>query len=191
MEPFDTFSTWLADAEREASIPYAHAACLATAEAGGVDARIVLVHEWGAEGFVFMTDSRTEKARAARLGAPGALVFYWGPLDRQVRVRGRFAERCDETADRCFDERPRESRITAWVSAQSRPLDDPAELAIRHHRHGDALDPSAPIGRPAHWRAYALVPETIELWEAGRYRLHERRRYTRKGETWRMEHVEP
>lgn len=190
-EPFETLAEWVASAERDAAIPHAHAACLATSEAGGVDARMVLVHEMSPEGFVFLTDSRTEKARAARLAAPGVLVFYWGPLDRQVRVRGHLTEATDRVADRCFSERPRGSRITAWISRQSTEIKDPTELEQRYLAHEQSLTPTAEIGRPAHYRAYALVPEEIELWEARRHRLHQRRRFRRSGAAWTMEHLEP
>jgi len=192
-DPITRFRSWLEEIRRQGAIRYPHAATLATYTLDGrIDARTILVLEVDAAGFHFLTDSRTEKARVAESGSPAALVFYWEPPGRQVRVRGDLARAPDDLADRLFEERPRSSRVTAWVCRQGEPVSSRSELEARHRaaesrRAGDEVVP-----RPLHWRAYSVVPRAIEFFTARRHRLHDRLRFERTGDgRWRGEILEP
>ncbi|MEO1084293.1 MAG: pyridoxal 5'-phosphate synthase [Acidobacteriota bacterium] len=191
-DPVDVLLEWLADAEAHADIRYAGAATLATVDGDGVDARVILVHAVDDRGLLFGTDTRSPKARQLRSNPAAALTLYWGPLERQVRVRGAV-EPCDgDAADETFNDRPRGSRVTAWACQQSREVTDRGVIESRFSE-AEALFAAAPeVPRPDTWRAYRLVPERFELWSAGRFRLHRRRGFERKpGGGWRRYTLEP
>lgn len=179
-DPYPLFRAWYDDAERSAEIKYAHAVCLATVDPEGLpDARTVLLEHLDDGGFVFFTDERSPKARDLACTPEAALVFYWGPLDRQVRVRGPVEEAADEIADACFEKRPHPSRAVAWASLQSRTLASRRELEERLEQVAEKFAGVEALPRPPHWRAYRLRPRTVELWQARARRLHERLLYTR------------
>ncbi|MEM7585935.1 MAG: pyridoxal 5'-phosphate synthase, partial [Acidobacteriota bacterium] len=135
------FDAWYQEAEDCDLIKYAAAACLSTVDLEGMpDGRIVLLELHDARGFVFFTDERSVKGQElARLPA-AALTFYWGPLDRQIRIRGRVELASNEIADACFEQRPRASRLTAWASRQSETLPQPAELDTSYASFADDFE---------------------------------------------------
>ncbi|MEM6785604.1 MAG: pyridoxamine 5'-phosphate oxidase [Bacteroidota bacterium] len=191
-DPLARFADWFAAAEAHAAIRYPHAMTLATVDADGVpDARIVLCHAFDARGFAFMTDARSPKAQHLAAYPQAALVFYWEPLERQVRIRGRVEPSTDAAADAYFAERPRRSRITAWASVQSAPLDDRAGLEDRMAEHDDRFADVEPVARPPHWRAFCVVPDRVEFWQAAARRLHHRVRYDRDAAGWTRTLLEP
>lgn len=192
-EPFGLFDAWYQEAEDCDLIKYAAAACLSTVDLEGMpDGRIVLLELHDARGFVFFTDERSVKGQElARLPA-AALTFYWGPLDRQIRIRGRVELASNEIADACFEQRPRASRVTAWASQQSQTLPDAADLERSYDAHAATFEGQESVPRPPHWRAYRLIPEAIEFWQAKARRLHDRRLYTRDSEgAWLMRALYP
>jgi len=184
--PLALFAGWYEEAQRNPGIKYAAATCLSTIDDdGSPDARIVLLMSFDDRGFVVFTDAESRKARSLARDPRAALTFYWGPLDRQVRVRGVVEKASDEIADVCFAERPRGSKLTAWASRQSRPLVEPGDLERRYAEVERRFAGREDVPRPAHWQAYRLVPERIEFWEARANRLHERRIFTRgDGGAW-------
>lgn len=189
-DPLPLFRQWLAEARPV--VRYPHAACLSTLALDGFpDGRMVLVHEATDAGFLFLTDTRSPKAQALAATPRAALTYYWAPLERQVRLRGPVTPAPDADADRCFAERPRQSRATAWAALQSRPLPDPAALHDRVAAYDTRFRDVDPIPRPLHWQGYRLRPHTIEFWQAGARRLHERIRYHRKGDGWACTRLEP
>ncbi len=191
-DPLALFARWLDDARRSDAVRYPHATCLSTlAPDGYPDGRIVLLHHFDETGFFFMTDIRSEKAKALAHCPRAALTFYWEPLERQVRLQGDVTPASDDEADRFFAERPRKSRATAWAAVQSRPLPDAGTLGHRMAHFDARFEGLDPIPRPPHWQAYRLVPRRLEFWQAGARRLHERIRYTRAGDGWRLERLEP
>ena len=142
-------------------------------------------------GFVFFTDVGSVKGRSLARFPEAALTFYWGPLDRQVRVRGGVEQASDEVSDACFSHRPRGSRITAWASRQSRQLDAP-ELERRIETFTERFAGRAQVPRPPSWRAYRLAPRAIEFWQARANRRHDRLLYERAaGGSWTTLRLEP
>ena len=189
-DPFAIFAEWLAEAEKsEPNDPTGMA--LATVDADGLpDVRMVLLKGWDAQGFVFYTNYESAKGREL-LGQPKAgLLFHWKSLRRQVRVRGTVEQVSAAEADAYFASRPRQSRIGAWASDQSRPLEGRfalekrvAEVGLRYGL-GD-------IPRPPHWAGFRVVPSQIEFWRDGAFRLHDRRGFQRDGEGWTVTRLYP
>lgn len=177
-EPFVLFEAWFSDAQaREPNDPEAMA--LATVDEGGLpNVRMVLLkHVDGPgridRGFVFYTNLESAKGRELAANRKAALVFHWKSLRRQVRVRGRIEPVAADEADAYFESRPRGSRIGAWASQQSRPLESRFALekavAVTAAKY-----PAGRIPRPAHWSGFRLVPLEIEFWADQPFRLHDR-----------------
>jgi pyridoxamine 5'-phosphate oxidase len=141
-------------------------------------------------GFVFYTNYESEKGRQLEANPSAALVFWWPPLDRQVRVEGRTAKVTPEESDEYFATRARGSQLGAWASDQSRVIPDRemleerlAELTVRFE--------GGPVPRPPHWGGFRLIPTSIELWQGQTDRLHDRFRYDRDGDGWRITRLAP
>lgn len=189
-DPFALFRTWFADAERAAA-DKVNAMTLATVDADGrPSARVVLLKELDDRGFVFYTNYASRKGTAVAARPLAALVFYWSPLDRQVRVEGAVEQVSAAESDAYFAVRPRGSRIAAIASAQSRPLASRAELEARvaaiEAELGDAEPP-----RPADWGGYRVVPDAVEFWQGQPSRLHDRVVYRREGDAWTRGRLAP
>ncbi len=174
----------LLERARATDLPEPTAMTLATVGADGrPSARTVLLKGFDAEGFVFYTNTASRKGRELRDNPNAALCFYWQPLSEQVHVEGRVHPVTAAEADAYFATRLRESQVGAWASHQSEPLADRAELLERvaeiRARYEDLEVP-----RPPHWSGYRLVPERVEFWTAGEYRLHHRVAYVNEQGTW-------
>jgi pyridoxamine 5'-phosphate oxidase len=188
--PFTQFAAWFAEAQAHEPRD-ANAMTLATATPDGIpSARIVLLKEHGARGFVFYTNRRSRKGQELAANPRAALLFHWKSLGRQVRIEGAVEDVSDAEADAYFASRPRLSRLGAWASDQSRPLADRAEL---EHRLAalEAQYPGEPIPRPPHWSGYRLVPTRFEFWQEAPFRLHDRTVYAREGEGWTVGKLYP
>lgn len=177
-DPFALFGTWLAEA-REKEINDPNAMALATADADGLpDVRMVLLKDFDEQGFVFYTNLESYKGRQLAENPQAALCFHWKSLRRQVRVRGQINAVSAAEADAYFASRARDSRIGAWASAQSRPLEDrfALEKSVAAHALKFGI---GEVPRPAFWSGFRLTPTRIEFWRDRAFRLHDRLEFHR------------
>jgi pyridoxamine 5'-phosphate oxidase len=190
-DPFAQFADWYELAREE--VPLADAMTVATVgEDGTPDARMVLLKGHGPDGFRFFTNYGSAKAGEIDADPRGALVVYWREHDRQVRARGPIERLGEADSDAYFASRPRESRLGAWASPQSRPLADRAELDARLAEVRERFDGVDDVPRPETWGGFLLRPRTIELWQGQQARLHDRFLYTAEdGGGWRLERLAP
>lgn len=179
MDPFEEFAAWMDEAEKSEPED-ANAMTLATADASGIpSARMVLLKGFDDRGFVFYTNLESDKGRQLAANPNAALCFHWKSLRRQVRVEGIVVPVSDAEADTYFQSRPRESRIGAWASLQSRPLEGRWELERRIAEFVAKFN-IGHVPRPPHWSGFRVVPRRIELWRDRPFRLHERRAFVRE-----------
>lgn len=188
--PLDLFRRWFEEATA-ADIPLANAASLATADASGrPSARMVLLKGWGDEGFAFYTNLGSQKAREIDENPQASLLVHWKELGRQIRISGAVQPISDEEADAYFATRDRKSKIGAWASRQSHPFPSGENLAIRVARAGARFG-LEDIPRPTFWGGYRVIPDRMEFWSEGRFRLHTRRLYVREGSNWTSVALQP
>jgi len=188
--PFDQFAAWF-DVARRAVAHQPEAMTLATATRDGrPSARMVLLKSFGPRGFGFFTHYASRKGLELEGNPRAALVLYWGTLGRQVRIEGRVSRTSAAESDRYFASRERGSQLSAAVSPQSRVIAGREVLERRRARLERAVA-RRPIPRPRDWGGFRLVPETIEFWQQGEHRLHDRVRYRRRGGRWLRERLAP
>jgi len=191
-DPFALFKSWLEDAAaREPNDPNAMA--LATVDESGLpNVRMVLLKDAGPDGFVFYTNYESAKGGELLTNGKAALCFHWKSLRRQVRVRGAVTQVSDEEADAYFKTRSRGSRIGAWASRQSRPLEGrfALEKAVAQYTAKYAV---GAVPRPAYWSGFRLTPLDIEFWHDRPFRLHDRIVFRRASpeEPWRKTQLYP
>ncbi|MEM8822479.1 MAG: pyridoxamine 5'-phosphate oxidase [Pseudomonadota bacterium] len=191
-DPFDLARAWLAEAEGTEPED-ANAIAIATVDEDDLpNVRMVLLKEIEANGFVFYTNFEGKKGQELAANPKAAFVMHWKSLRRQVRVRGPVERVEDEQADAYYASRSLKSRLGAWASRQSRPLESRgalmAEVATVTASHGP--NPT----RPPFWGGFRIRPVEIEFWADGSFRLHDRFRWTRPapdGDNWRIERLNP
>jgi pyridoxamine 5'-phosphate oxidase len=189
-DPYALFAEWMAEATKtEPNDP--NAMCLATATPDGRPAaRMVLLKGQDARGFVFYTNLESRKGEDLAANPQAALCFHWKTLQRSVRVEGCVEAVSAEEADAYYASRARGSRIGAWASRQSRPLEGrwALEKAVAEYTLKFGL---GEIPRPQHWSGFRVLPARIEFWRDMPFRLHERRVFHRDQEGWREEMLYP
>jgi len=190
-DPVEQFQLWLDQAMAAAPQEFT-AMTLATADrAGRPSARIVLLKGFDQRGFVFFTNYESDKARELAENPRAALVFYWAVLDRQVRIEGTVEKTSREESAAYFESRPRGSRLGAWASPQSRPIDGRQEIErLLEEAAGRFAEGNVPL--PDFWGGFRVRHEAVEFWQGRRNRLHDRLRYARLPEGgWRIERLAP
>jgi pyridoxamine 5'-phosphate oxidase len=190
-DPIRQFARWLEGAE-QAGIALPNAMTLATANRQGRPAaRMVLLKGFDERGFVFFTNYESRKAQDLRENPVAALVFCWLPLSRQVRVEGSVGQVAGIESDRYFASRPRGYQVEAHASPQSRVIKDRGFL-VRRFEELTSQFACQEVPRPQFWGGYRLVPDTLEFWQEGEHRLHDRLRYRRDSDgRWVIERLAP
>jgi pyridoxamine 5'-phosphate oxidase len=191
-EPLALFEQWFSEArQNEPNDP--NAMSLATIDSDGLpDVRMVLLKGADERGFVFYSNQESAKGRELVASPRAALLFHWKSLRRQIRLRGPVTFVSDEEADAYFKTRPRDSRIGAWASQQSRPLESrfAFEKAVAFYAAKFAI---GDVPRPPYWRGFRLTPIAMEFWHDRPFRLHDRVLFTREGATasWQRQRLYP
>jgi pyridoxamine 5'-phosphate oxidase len=189
--PLQQFQVWF-DAALAAKVLEANAMTLATiTPEGRPSARMVLLKDFDQRGFVFFTNAQSAKGQHLQENPWAALVFWWGELERSVRIEGRVREVSPQESDRYFQSRPWESRLGAWASAQSQVipsreiLEQRLEDLKQKYRHQE-------VERPPHWGGFRVIPDRIEFWQGRPSRLHDRLCYLLESNgNWRIERLSP
>ena len=189
-DPLAQFARWLEEAQRSGRLPEAMTLATATSD-GAPSARVVLLRGVDERGFVFFTNYGSRKSADLAENPRAALVLYWDPLGRQVRVEGRVERVSQEESELYFATRPRTAQLSAWASRQSAVVESRAELEERvaelAREFGEGVVPLPPF-----WGGFRVVPETMELWQHREDRLHDRLRYRRQpGGGWILERPAP
>jgi pyridoxamine 5'-phosphate oxidase len=189
-EPFDLFATWLKDAEAsEPNDPNAMAVA-SVDESGMPNIRMVLLKDFSPEGFVFYTNFESAKGKELLASRKAGLLFHWKSLRRQIRIRGQVDIVSDAEADEYYQSRARGSRIGAWASKQSRPLESrfALEKAVAEYTAKFGI---GTVPRPDYWSGFIVRPEQIEFWHDRPFRLHDRIVFTQAGDGWEKEQLYP
>lgn len=191
-EPFALFESWLEEAKAsEPNDPNGMA--LSTVDADGLpNVRMVLLNGRGPDGFVFYTNTQSQKGEELAGQPKAAALFHWKSLRRQVRIRGPVSRVSDAEADAYFQSRPRDSRIGAWASQQSRPLE--SRFALEKAVASYALKFGVgEVPRPPHWTGFRIAPVYMEFWRDGAFRLHDRIVFRRAapGDAWTKTRLYP
>lgn len=190
-DPFTIFAAWYQDAQ-DAGLHEPNGMTLATVGADNrPSARIVLLRQVDERGFCFYTNYESRKGHELAANPNAALLFWWGRLERQVRVEGRVERMSEAESDAYYHSRPKGSRLGAWVSSQSQVIPNRQVLEDRlvelEQEYADQDPP-----RPPHWGGYRLIPEMFEFWQGGPHRLHDRLRYLRQESGgWLIERLAP
>ena len=189
VEPFAQFRDWYQQA-LTAAVPEPNAMTLATVSDGQPSARIVLLKGIDDRGFLFFSDYRSQKGTELERNPRAALVFFWQPLERQVRVTGSVERVSRTESEAYFDSRPESSKLGAWTSCQSRVIADRsvlerslAEVTARFQGQ------SAPC--PPDWGGYRVIPDTVEFWQGRQSRLHDRFRFRHLAGLWHRDRLSP
>ncbi len=188
-DPIIQFRLWL-DEALAAKLLEPYAVTIATADAAGrPSARVVLLRGYDERGFVFFTNYESRKGRELQANPFASALFYWGELERQIRIDGSIARLDPGESDAYFAKRPRGHRLSAWASAQSTAIPDRASLE-RDMRAAEARFPDD-VPRPPYWGGYRLTPEAFEFWQGRRDRVHDRIAFHRDGAGWTTERLAP
>jgi pyridoxamine 5'-phosphate oxidase len=191
--PFPLFDRWFTDAKNGGCLE-PNAMVLATiTEQGTPAARVVLLKQVIADGFVFFTNYESRKGRELDAMPQAASVFNWLELQRQVRIEGRVVRATPETSTNYFQTRPKKSQIGAWVSPQSQEIPNRKFLENRQEEIETQYADAEALPRPEHWGGYVIIPTLIEFWQGRSSRLHDRLVYQRdaEGGDWKRVRLAP
>ena len=192
-DPFDLFKNWMnaALAEKDIVEPYAMSVSTVGAQSRP-SSRIVLLRGYDLDGFRFFTNYESRKGSELTANPAGALLFWWGALQRQIRIEGDIAKLSPEESDTYFARRPRGHRLSAWASHQSTVVPDRATLEAEMAA-ADQRFPGDDVPRPPYWGGYRLVPSSFEFWQGRKSRVHDRLYFERRsgGAAWTLSRLSP
>jgi pyridoxamine 5'-phosphate oxidase len=190
-DPMTQFARWMADAEAQ-GLPEPTAMVLTTVSSQGHPrARTVLLKAHDQSGFTFYSNRTSRKGRDLAANPRACVVFPWYPMRRQVTAEGSVRIMSQAESEPYYRSRPRGSQIGAWASRQSQVIGSRAELDHRVAELEERWAPPATVPMPDFWGGYVLMPETVEFWQAGTFRLHDRLRYRREDGDWTIERLSP
>jgi pyridoxamine 5'-phosphate oxidase len=190
-DAIEQFARWFDEAQA-APVRDVNAMSLATTSRDGRPCtRIVLLKGFDACGFVFYTNYLSRKGRELQDNPLACALFFWGELERQVRIEGTVSRVSAEESDRYFAQRPLDAQLGAWASPQSEPIAGRAELEERLNGVRSRFSQQAAPPRPPHWGGYRIEPARIEFWQGGAARLHDRLLYVRESGGWRQSRLAP
>jgi pyridoxamine 5'-phosphate oxidase len=188
--PIDQFREWFLEAEK-AQISEPNTMVLSTADASGIpSARILLLKAFDDRGFVFFTNYDSRKGIELNENNNGALLFYWAELERQIRIEGTIDKISSKESDAYFETRPDGSRLSAWASPQSKPIENRELLNLQMNIFSKKFE-NKHIPRPANWGGYRLTPLKIEFWQGRPDRLHDRILYVLQNSIWNIQRLAP
>lgn len=188
--PFELFAQWQQQAI-DAGLKDPTAVSLGTVDAQGMLwQRIVLLKGVSNGGFVFFTNYHSNKSRALADNSRASMLFPWNELDRQVSVGGFCEKVSDAESDAYFASRPRASQLGAWASTQSAAIGTRDQLEANYHAIVARFD-GVDVPRPAHWGGFRLIADTVEFWQGGEHRLHDRFRYEYRDDVWQVRRLQP
>lgn len=192
-DPFLQFQAWFEEARRCDLIKEPNAMSLATSTSNGKPScRIVLMKHYDENGFNFFTNLEGRKGRELAENPFAAVVFFWPPLHRQVRIEGRVDTVPEAVSTQYFQSRPISSQVSATISRQSREVENREELARMHAElHSKVEESGQPLPKPDHWGGYCLVPSCFEFWQGQSNRLHDRLVFVRSDDGWRLKRLAP
>ncbi len=188
--PFKQFAQWFEEAKKtDIAYPEAMSAATATAD-GRPSVRMVLMKGFDERGFCFFTNYESRKGAELMENPRVALLFYWEPYERQVRIEGAVEKMSEEESYAYFSSRPRGSRIGAWASAQSAMIENREELEAQVRKYERAFQ-GQEIQLPPFWGGYRCVPDSFEFWQGRLNRLHDRLSYIREEHGWKIIRLAP
>ncbi|MGX5915137.1 pyridoxamine 5'-phosphate oxidase [Aliidiomarina sp. Khilg15.8] len=190
-DPIVQFEQWFDVAKLAELSSDPTAMVVATAADGRVSQRIVLLKAFDAEGFVFYTNLASKKAMQLQSNPACSLHFGWLPLEQQVMIEGQAEYLTNEQNEAYFHSRPRASQIAAWASAQSQPVTDREALDAQYSDREQEFADQEVIPLPPFWGGVRVRPEYMEFWQGRASRLHDRFGYTRTGNSWQLERLQP
>ncbi|RWS11445.1 pyridoxine-5' [Dinothrombium tinctorium] len=178
--PIVLFKEWFEEAKNCETIYEANAVCLSTCDKDGwPSSRMVLLKGFGDDGFKFFTNLESRKGQQLKQNAKAALLFYWDPLRRQVRIEGAVETLPEVESKQYFESRPKRSQIAAAISNQSQPIESREELIERYNRLEEKHRDDKHLEKPTFWGGFKLIPKAIEFWQGQSSRIHDRLLFTR------------
>ena len=190
-DPFLVFKKWMSEAEKN-EINDPNAVALATVnESNQPDVRMVLLKEFNNNGFIFFTNLDSKKGLDLKKIPKASMCFHWKSILRQVRISGDISLISDKEADKYFNSRPYLSRIGAWSSNQSKPMETRDAFLNRIEKYKNKFKDQDKVPRPNHWSGFLLSPKRIEFWKDVEGRLHQRLEYSKELNSWKKKILYP
>ena len=190
-DPFVVFKEWMSEAEKN-EINDPNAVALATVnESNQPDVRMVLLKEYSKNGFIFFTNLNSKKGTDLKKIPKASMCFHWKSLLRQVRISGDISLISDDEADKYFYSRPYLSKIGAWSSSQSKPMETRDAFLNKIDQYKNKFTDQNNVPRPVHWSGFLLSPNKIEFWKDVEGRLHQRLEYSKDSNSWKRQILYP